>query len=118
MDKGETLKLLGLGLALVVLLLINKFDLLSASSRQALGRASWPGGSSTGAGSSWGGALLLALVVAVPTTRLIRNRRAQAAIIQHVANGPTHVVTAAFGLEAGGSGQGQFVGQTGGCAAA
>ena len=39
MDKGETLKLLGLGLALVVLLLINKFDLLSASSRQALGRA-------------------------------------------------------------------------------
>jgi hypothetical protein len=89
MDKGETFKLLGLGLALILLLLINKFDLLSASSRQAL----WP------RIVAWwqlnrrwfilGGSALLLLVILVPTIRLIRSRQAQAAIVQRVANGPT-----------------------------
>ena len=75
MDKGETFKLLGLGVVLVLLLLINKFDLLSASSRQAL----WP------LVMDWwqayrywfflGIGALIMLAVSIPIMRYVRNRQ-------------------------------------------
>jgi len=89
MDKGESFKLLGLGVVLVLLLLINKFDLLSASSRQAL----WPQIVAWWqAYRYWfflGIGALIVLAVSIPTMRYIRIKRAQEAIDQHVASGPT-----------------------------